>query len=93
MYSSFYLLAQLQVNLNLVLHPTGKPLKLPLQSGVLLGLELAEDFVGEVALEAAAYAVDLDGTERAASSEWKKKTLKIQASYGASFLESHLLYK
>ena len=43
--------------------------------------------MGEVTLEAAAYAVDLDGTERAASSEWKKKTLKIQVSYMSVFLE------
>ena len=60
------------------LHLSGKPLKLPLRSGVLLGLDLAEDFVGEIVLEASAYAVDLDGRERA-TSRWKKKALRIQA--------------
>ena len=64
------------------INKSGKPLKLPLRSGVLLGLELTEDFVGEVVLEASAYAVDLDGTERATSSSWKKKKLKIQARKG-----------
>ena len=38
--------------------------------------------MGEVVLEASAYAVDLDGTERATSGSWKKKKLKIQASTG-----------
>ena len=63
------------------LPPSGKPLKLPLRSGVLLGLDLAEDFVGDIVLEASAYAVDLDGRERATrgNSRWKKKALKIQA--------------
>ena len=62
---------------------SGKPLKLPLRSGVLLGLDLAEDFVGDVVLEAAAYAVDLDGRERAATRRGgrgqEKKLLRIQA--------------